>query len=266
MDYEHVLFKTRGPVSWVVLNRPERLNAFNTQLAVEASDALRQAIDDRQTRVVVITGKGRAFSVGADVTEVAEDPAPPERIRVLATIAHDAVAAIRKAEKPVIAAINHQAAGYGMALALACDLRAATEKVRLYYAYSLIGLTGDGGINYLLPRMLGPSRALEVALTGEVIFEEEAAKLGLITKFFKEDSFLEDTQALAERVAACPPRLAAAIKRMMIAAVGDGLIEHLETEKRLLIEMAGTAEFRELAGRILGTGREGKKDPQGGAS
>jgi 2-(1,2-epoxy-1,2-dihydrophenyl)acetyl-CoA isomerase len=252
MTYEHVLCKTRGPVSWVVLNRPERLNAFNTALATEAMDALRVSLEDPETRVVVITGKGRAFSVGADVMEVAEDPDPRERIRTLATIAHTAISEIRQAQKPVIAAVNHQAAGYGMALALACDLRVATEKVRLYYAYSLIGLTGDGGINYFLPRMLGPSRALELALTGEVLFEDEALKFGLITKFFREDSFLEDAQKLAERVAACPPGVASAIKRMMHGSMGTPLLEHLEVEKAALLERAGTAEFLEMASRILG--------------
>lgn len=251
MTNEQVLCKTRGPVSWIVLNRPERLNAFNTALALEASDALRRALRDKETRVVVLTGKGRAFSVGADVMEVAGDPDPKERIRVLATIAHEAIAEIRKAEKPVIAAVNHQAAGYGMALALACDLRVATEKVRLYYAYSLIGLTGDGGINTFLPRMMGPSRALEVALTGEIIFEEEAAKFGLITKFFKEDSFLEDTQAFAESVAGRPPQVSAAIKRMMTRDLDAGLLEHLDVERDALVEMAGKPEFLELAGRIL---------------
>ena len=253
MTYEHVLHKTRGPVSWVVLNRPESLNAFNTALATEAMDALRRSLDDPETRVVVITGKGRAFSVGADVMEVAEDPDPQERIRTLVTIAHRAIAEIRQAEKPVIAAINHQAAGYGMALALACDVRVATENVRLYYAYSLIGLTGDGGVNYFLPRMIGPSRALEVALTGEVIFEEEARRFGLITKFFREDSFLEDTQTLAERVAACPTQVAGTIKRLMHGSFGAELLDHLEAEKAALLERAGTAEFLDLASRILGS-------------
>lgn len=252
MAYEHVLFETRGPVSWIVLNRPERLNAFNTALATEASEALGLAIRDRETRAIVITGKGRAFSVGADVMEVADDPDPRERIRILVDIAHQAIAAIRQTDKIVIAAINHQAAGYGMALALACDLRVATEKVRLYYAYSLLGLTGDGAINLFLPKLLGPARALEVALTGEVLFEEEMAKFGLVTKFFREDSFLEDTQTYAERVAACPPSVSGAIKRLMADSCGRDLAVHLEAEKARILDRVGEPEFLDRAREILG--------------
>ncbi len=250
MGYQHVIHENRGPVSWLILNRPENLNAFNIELAREALDALCKLLEDRETRVLVITGKGRAFSSGADVIEVGANTDPAGKIDTLVTIAHQAIEEIRQAQKPIIAAINHQAAGYGMALALACDIRVATEKVRLHYGYSRIGLTGDGGINYFLPKMMGISRALEVALTGEVIGKEEAEKFGMISKFFPEESFVEDTQALAERVSSVPSKTAAAIKRMMYSSLNADLLLHLTTEKTTLIEMAGTPEFRELIKRF----------------
>ena len=255
MAYEHVLFEKRGPVSWIVLNRPERLNAFNTALATEASEALGVAIGDPETRAIVITGRGRAFSVGADVMEVADDPNPQERIRILVDIAHRAILSIRQTDKIVIAAVNHQAAGYGMALALACDLRVATEKVRFYYAYSLLGLTGDGAINLFLPKRVGSARALEVALTGEVLFEEEIAKFGLVTKFFREDSFFEETQSYAERVAACPSSVSGAIKHLMADSCGRDLEEHLEAEKARILDRVGEPEFLARAREILGRSR-----------
>ena len=250
MSSEQVIREIRGPVSWVVLNRPERLNAFSTQLAREAVDALERALADEETRVVVIAGRGRAFSAGADVTELGSDPDPVRRIDIMATIAHKAIAEIRQADKPVIAAINHQAAGFGTALALACDIRVATEKVRLHYAYSLIGLTGDGGINYLLPRMVGISRALEIALTGGSIDEEEARRFGIVSRFFPEETLLENTQALAERVAAVPPGAAAAIKRMMYSSRNADLLDHLAAEKAQLKEMAGAPHFLDLIRRF----------------
>lgn len=250
MSSEPVLHETRGPVSWVVLNRPEKLNAFSTELARKAHDALCRALADEATRVVVITGKGRAFSVGADVTEIAADPDPAGRIDIMATIAHKAIAEIRQAAKPVIAAVNQLAAGYGTALALACDLRVATERLRLHYAYSLIGLTGDGGVNYFLPKMLGISRALEVALTGEPICEEEARRLGIVSRFYAEGTLLEETQALAERIASVPPKAAAAIKAMIYGSQNADLLSHLATEKAFLTEMAGAPQFLDLIRRF----------------
>lgn len=246
MSSEQVICETRGLVSWVILNRPEVLNAFSTELGREALEAMRRALADDQTRVVVVTGTGRAFSVGADVTEPGTDPDPARRIDIMATIAHKAIAEIRQADKPVIAAINQLAAGYGTALALAADIRVATETLRLHYAYSLIGLTGDGGVNYFLPKMVGISRALEIALTGEPICEEEAGKFGLVSKFFPEETFLEDTQALAERIAAVPPKASAAIKAMMYSSQNTDLLTHLATEKAFLTERAGAPEFLDL--------------------
>jgi len=250
MSFKHVICQTKGPVSWVVLNRPRVLNAFSTELGKEALEALRRALADDQTRVVVLTGKGRAFSAGADVTEIGKDHDPAKRIDIMATIAHKAIAEIRQADKPVIAAINREAAGYGMALALACDIRVATETLRLHYAYSLIGLTGDGGVNYFLPRMVGISRALAIALTGEPICEEEAKQFGIVSKFFPEETFLEDTQALAERIAAVPPKAAAAIKAMMYSSQNADLLVHLATEKAFLTEMAGAPQFLDLIRRF----------------
>ena len=250
MRYQHVIHETRGPVSWIVLNRPESLNAFSTELGREAIHALRKSLEDSESRVVVVTGKGRAFSVGADVFEVGTDPDPVGRIDILVTIAHEAIEEIRRAEKPIIAAVNRLAAGYGMALALACDIRVATEEVRLHYAYSLIGLTGDGGVNYFLPKMVGISRALEIALTGEPICEEEAKRTGLVSRFFPEETFLEDTQALAEKIAAVPAKAAAAIKAMMYASQNADLLTHLAKEKAFLTEMAGEPEFLDLIRRF----------------
>jgi 2-(1,2-epoxy-1,2-dihydrophenyl)acetyl-CoA isomerase len=234
----------------MTLNRPEVLNAFNTELGKQALEALRRALADDRTRVVVLTGNGRAFSVGADVTEPGTDPDPAKRIDIMATIAHKAIAEIRQADKPVIAAINQLAAGYGTALALACDIRVATETLRLHYAYSLIGLTGDGGVNYFLPKMVGISRALEIALTGEPICEEEAKRTGMVSRFFPEETFLEETQALAEKIAAVPPKAAAAIKAMMYASQNADLLTHLATEKAFLTERAGAPEFLDLIRRF----------------
>lgn len=257
-----IVREQKGPVSWLILNRPEFYNALTTELGNEALKLLNESLEDDDTRVVVITGKGKALAAGADVTEIMGDKDPVKRIGIMATVAHKVIATIRQSNKPTIAAINHQAAGYGMAMALACDIRVATEKVRLRYAYSTIGLTGDGGINWSLPRMIGISRALEVALLCEDLHAEELHRLGVINKLFKEETFIEETQALAERIAAMNPDVVRAIKRMMYSSFGTDLLTHLETEHSYLTEAASRPEFMELVKAII-AGFEAKKKEKG---
>ncbi len=251
MTSKIVIQENRGPVSWVIFNRPEVYNAFNLDLAREAFSALCRSIQDPATRVVVLTGAGKAFSVGADVLDVGASDDPPRIIGELATIAHRAITEVRQSPKPVVAAINRLAAGYGLALALASDIRIATERLRLRYAYSTIGLTGDGGINWSLPRLAGTARALEVALLAEDIHEKEAERLGIITKFFPEDQLLEQAQAIAERIAALPPRTASAIKRMIYGSADSDLLVHLAVEHAALTDAAGTPEFSELLKKLI---------------
>jgi 2-(1,2-epoxy-1,2-dihydrophenyl)acetyl-CoA isomerase len=251
MSSQVVIHENRGPVSWVIFNRPEVYNAFNLDLAREAFSALTRSIEDPTTRVVVFSGAGKAFSVGADVLEVGRSDDPPRIVGELATIAHRAIAEVRQSPKPVVAAINRLAAGYGLALALASDVRIATERLRLRYAYSSIGLTGDGGINWTLPRLAGTARALEVALLAEDIHEQEAARLGIVTKFVPEDRLAEEAQTIAERIAALPPQTASAIKRMMYGSAASDLLVHLSVEHSALTDAARTPEFSALLKSLL---------------
>lgn len=251
MSTELVIHENRGPVSWVIFNRPEFYNAFNLELARQAFSALSRSVEDPATRVVVLAGSGKAFSVGADVLEVGGSADPPRIIGELATIAHRAIAEVRQSPKPVVAAINRLAAGYGLALALASDIRIATERLRLRYAYSTIGLTGDGAINWSLPRMVGTARALEVALLAEDIHEKEAERLGIVTKFVPEERLTEETQALAERIAALPPKTASAIKRMMYGSADSDLLVHLAAEHAALTDAARAPEFSDLLKKLL---------------
>jgi 2-(1,2-epoxy-1,2-dihydrophenyl)acetyl-CoA isomerase len=251
MSTQIVIRENRGPVSWVIFNRPEFYNAFNLDLAREAFSALSRSIEDPATRVVVLAGAGKAFSVGADVLEVGASADPPHIIGELATIAHRAIAEVRQSPKPVVASINRLAAGYGLALALASDVRVATERVRLRYAYSSIGLTGDGAINWTLPRLVGTARALEVALLAEDIHEQEAERLGIITKFVPADRLVEETQAVAERIAALPAKTASAIKRMIYNSATSDLLVHLATEHAALTDAAHSPEFSDLLKKLL---------------
>jgi 2-(1,2-epoxy-1,2-dihydrophenyl)acetyl-CoA isomerase len=256
MTYQYVISETRGPVGWVIFNRPEFLNALCTDMANEAIDALVGHLEDDAVRAMVLTGEGKAFTAGADVLEVAGDPNPRKRIEILATIAHRAIAEIRQSPKPVIAAINRQAAGYGAALSLACDLRVATERVRLRYAYSSIGLTGDGGINFSLPRMVGLSRAMEAALLADDLTEDDLRRAGLVTRFFPEETFREKTQEVAEQAARLPVSVSGAIKRMMYGSFGTDFLVHLATEHAYLAEATSKPEFMEMLSTLLASFQE----------
>jgi len=251
MTYQYLISETRGPVGWIILNRPELLNALCTDLAEEAISALTDHLENDDVRVVVLTGEGKAFTAGADVLEVVNDPNPSKRIKILATIAHRAITEIRQSPKPVIAAINRQAAGYGAALSLACDIRVATERVRLRYAYSTIGLTGDGGINFTLPKMIGLSRAMEVALLADDLTEDDLARAGLVTRFFPEETFREETQKVAEQVARLPVSVSGAIKRMMYGSFGTDFLVHLSTELSHVVDAASQPEFIEMLSSLL---------------
>jgi len=251
MKYRYVIKETRGPVGWLIFNRPEFLNALCTDMAEEAIGVLTEHLQDDAVRALVITGEGKAFTAGADVLEVANDPNPRKRIEILATIAHRAIAEIRQSPKPIIAAVNRQAAGYGAALALACDIRVATERVKLRYAYSTIGLTGDGGINFTLPRMVGLSRALEAALLADDLTEEDLLRAGLVTRFFPEETFREKTQETAEQVARLPVSVSGAIKRMMYGSFGTDFLVHLASEHAYLSEATSRPEFMEMLQNLL---------------
>jgi len=256
MTYEHVISETQGPVGWVIFNRPQLLNALCTNMAEEAISALTAHLEDDSVRAVVLTGEGKAFTAGADVLEVAGDPNPRKRIEILATIAHRAIAEIRQSPKPVIAAVNRQAAGYGAALALACDIRVATERVRLRYAYSTIGLTGDGGINFSLPRMVGLARALEAALLADDLTEDDLLRAGLVTRFFPEETFREQTQEVAEQVARLPVSVSGAIKRMMYGSFGTDFLVHLSSEHAYLSDAASRPEFMDMLQNLLASFQE----------
>jgi len=251
MTYQYVISETRGPVGWIIFNRPQLLNALCTDMAEEALSALTTHLEDDTVRALVLTGEGKAFTAGADVLEVTNDPNPRKRIEILATIAHRAITEIRQSPKPVIAAVNRQAAGYGAALALACDIRVATERVKLRYAYSSIGLTGDGGINFSLPRMVGLSRALEAALLADDLTEDDLSRAGLVTRFFPEETFREQTQEVAQRVAQLPVSVSGAIKRMMYGSFGTDFLVHLASEHAHLAEAASRPEFMDMLQNLL---------------
>ncbi|TCP29249.1 short chain enoyl-CoA hydratase /enoyl-CoA hydratase [Scopulibacillus darangshiensis] len=224
---ETVAFEVENHVAWVTLDRPDRLNAFNDQMNRDIIAAIKRAEKDDDIRAVVITGAGRAFCSGEDLSGVQEDANFGD---ILRKRYNPMVQRLAKFEKPLIAAVNGTAAGAGMSLALACDFRLASEKASFIEAFIHVGLVPDSGNLYYLPRLVGYAKALELAVLGEKVSAEEALNLGLVTKVLPHDDYNASVQAFAEKLAGMPTKAIGLIKRYMRQSFETNLDQMLENE------------------------------------
>jgi 2-(1,2-epoxy-1,2-dihydrophenyl)acetyl-CoA isomerase len=232
MSYEHLLVATSASgVRTITLNRPDRLNAVNPRLADELPRTVDEAAHDDAVRVVVITGAGRGFCSGLDLSEPPRLPDGDLRDRLdpLAWVGRWVQTVIR-CEKPLIAAINGSAAGAGFGLALAADIRLIARGARVTAGYVRRGLSPDAGVSYMLPRLIGLSRASEIILSGRDLDADEAQRVGLVAAVYDDTSFAKETMAYAERLAAGPPIAFALTKRLLSSTFETSLEEHLARE------------------------------------
>ncbi|HXV87328.1 MAG TPA: enoyl-CoA hydratase [Gemmatimonadales bacterium] len=226
--FEHVLVARQSGIGTLTLNRPEKLNAFAGQMRQEVVEAVRLLADAEDVRVLVITGAGRAFCAGADIgyMERLVETRDMESAAALVETGRAVVTTIRHTSKPVIASVNGPAAGGGANLALACDLRLASDRATIGQTFNRIGLHPDWGGTYFLPRLVGPSAALELIFSGDMIDAAEAHRLGLFNRVVPHDRLADETQALASRLAAKPP-LALALAKRAIYQSGDHSLEQM---------------------------------------
>jgi 2-(1,2-epoxy-1,2-dihydrophenyl)acetyl-CoA isomerase len=232
MAYDHIIVATASNgVCTITLNRPERLNAVNPRLADELPRALDEAARDDRVRVVVITGAGRGFCAGLDLSEppTLPDESLRERLDPLAWVGRWVLAAVG-CEKPLIAAINGPAAGAGFGLALAADIRVIARGAKVTAGYVRRGLSPDAGVSHLLPRLIGLSRASEILLTGRDVDSEEAMRVGIAAAVFDDAQFGEQVTRYAERLAAGPPVAFALTKRLLVSTFETSIEEQLARE------------------------------------
>jgi 2-(1,2-epoxy-1,2-dihydrophenyl)acetyl-CoA isomerase len=251
-----------GRTAVVTLNRPSTLNAFDQRTIEALLASLLEVVTDASIRAVVLDGSGRAFCAGGDLRAVLE--ASPDRpgsaLHRLAGVLHRCVVEIRTMDKPVVAAISGPAAGAGLSLALACDLRVMGESAFLQQAYTSNGLAIDGGGTHTLPRMVGLARALEIAMLDERIDSTRALELGLVTRVVADDRVLPEARALATRVADNAIGTLGRVKRLMNRSFDQALEAQLEDERRAIADSANTPEGLEGLRAFVG-----KRKPAFGA-
>jgi 2-(1,2-epoxy-1,2-dihydrophenyl)acetyl-CoA isomerase len=243
VGYETIIYEKAIGVGTITLNRPQALNAFVPQMNKEVLEALKDGDRDAAVRCFVVTGAGRAFCAGQDL----KDRTPDQKGSLGSSLRgkyNPMIRQIRQTEKIVIAAINGVAAGAGCNLALACDLRVASEEAKFIQSFVRVGLAPDSGGSFILPRLVGLSKAMELLLLGEPVDAHEAQRIGLVAKVFPAAEFAASTKEMAERVARAP-RGIGLIKRAVNHAMLPGLESDLEYEAHLQ-EIAGkSADYDE---------------------
>jgi enoyl-CoA hydratase/carnithine racemase len=232
-------------VAVLTLNRPERLNAWTGEMERAYFDLLERCASDEQVRAIVVTGAGRGFCAGADMQDLQTlgDSGPSE----------EQIAAERRPQslphsipKPIIAAINGPCAGIGLVQALMCDLRFAAAGVKLTTAFARRGLVAEHGISWILPRLVGPARALDLLLSGRVVLAEEALELGLVNRVLPAAELLDATVDYARELAVySSPASMATMKRQVYADLEHGLEEATATADRLMVESFTAPDFAE---------------------
>ncbi len=220
VDYEHILYETRGRVALITLNRPDRLNAWTPTMEIEFMDALNRASGDTGIGALVVTGAGRAFCAGADIGGWNErlpstGSAPPATSPMLSREGSPEVPITLARSKPVIAAINGHAVGIGLTMPLACDIRIASDKAKFSARFVKVGISPECGSTRYLPQVAGLGNALFMALTGRIIESDEALARGLVDRVVPHDTLMDEAFALAEEIANNPTNAVWAAKQLI---------------------------------------------------
>lgn len=254
MSQPTLVMENEGAVRILRLNRPEVMNAFNNDLLAGLGKAIRDAEKDSSVRCIIITGAGRGFSAGQDLADVADrykDDAPIELGSHLREKYNPTINKIRTMEKPVVAAVNGAAAGAGASLAFACDIRIAAESASFIEAFVHVGLVPDSGSTFFLPRLVGVSKALEIAITGRKVRADEALQIGLVNRLVPDAELQAESMKLAQQLAALPPRAIGLTKRAMNRAWGVELEDQLDYEAMLQTVAGQSRDHREGVAAFL---------------
>ncbi len=250
-DRPRIRVEVADGVATLTLARPEALNALDRPMREELIAAFKAAERDRAVRAILLAAEGRAFCAGQDLREEFGGAGPTLTDEIRQRY-NPLILAIHRSSRPVVAAINGVAAGAGCSLALACDIRIAADTASIVLAFGRIGLVPDSGVSWFLPRLVGSARAADLALVGDALTAEEAARIGLVSRVVPADALADEARALAVRLAAGSPTAMGLTKRALDYGAGSTLEEALEHEAwlqgiagRSADHAEGLAAFRE---------------------
>ncbi len=240
----------KNHVAFITLNRPEKFNSFNREMALLLQEELSNCAQDTDIRCVYITGEGKAFCAGQDLGEVTgENPATFDKI--LLEHYNPIIRAIRNIPKPIVCAVNGVAAGAGANIALCCDVVVANENATFVQAFSKIGLIPDCGGTFFLPRLIGLQKATAIMMLADKITAVEAERMGMIYKYFPNDEFKESSIQIAETLAQLPTKAFAYTKQALNMSLQNNLEQQLELEDKLQYQAAHTKDYNEGVAAFL---------------
>lgn len=252
MSCQFVLSEIDGSVARVTLNRPDVLNSFNRQMALELRGAIEAAEEDRSVRAVLLTGAGRAFCAGQDLAEATPSAgSEPDLGEIVKQSFNPVIRAIRRIEKPVVCAVNGVAAGAGANLALACDIVLASSEASFIQSFVKVGLVPDGGGTFFLPRLVGLPRATAMAMLGEKIPAARALEFGMIYRVCEPGELAGAALEVARTLASMPTRALGLTKRGFNESLANDLEAQLSLEEELQGLAGRTSDFREGVAAFL---------------
>jgi len=241
---EPILYTTENSVAKIILNRPDKFNSFNRAMALQMQEALDKAAADKKIRAVYITGEGKAFSAGQDLSE-AIDPSGPGIKKIVEEHYNPIIRKIRNLEKPIVCGVNGVAAGAGANIALSCDVVIAAASASFLQAFSKIGLIPDSSGTFLLPRLIGWNRASALMMLGDKIPASDALQMGMIYKVVEDEKLQEFAIGIAKTLSSMPTKGIALTKKLLNESFGNTLDKQLERERDLQIEAANSFDYNE---------------------
>ena len=252
MEFETVIYELDNKVATITLNRPDNLNAFNSQMVLDLREATDAAYKDSSIRCVILTGKGKGFSAGADLKENMAQPNDPNAVEKGLLEGYKPVFMnIINMPKPVISAVNGPAAGIGYSFAMACDLTLMSEEAYLLSAFSNIGVVPDGGANWLLTNAVGYKLAYQLAIEGEKIPASRCLELGLVNKVVPSDELLSEAKEWATKLSQRSPQALSQTKKIMRMALDSTFEEIFSVEAKIQNQLIGSADNKEAVMAFL---------------
>jgi len=242
--FSSILFSIQDSVALIKLNRPDVLNSFNKEMALELQQALEKCRDDKEIRAVLLTGEGRGFCAGQDLAE-AISPGAASIGEIVRTYYNPVISLIREIEKPVVCAVNGVAAGAGANIAFACDIVLAASNATFIQSFSKIGLIPDSGGTYFLPRLIGLHRAAALMFTGDKLTAEQAMQMGLVYKTSELEHLAAESFNFTKQLAGMPTRGIGLTKKALNSSFSNDLSSQLDLEEELQVEAGKSYDFNE---------------------